>query len=360
MSEERATREGDKIDLPASSSSCSGSYEFSLAAAKVAVAQVCESVGYEHFKDPALESLAGFAVQYILQLGKTATSFANLNGRSQCNVFDIALALEDFTGDADEKKISPESCSAVRSVKLKEIIDFVNSSEEIPFPQPLPRFPVAISDGSSKKTMMIPSFVDIGETPPGKHIPLWLPAFPDPHTYKETPMWIERASDPRGDKIEQARQRRKAERALLSLQRKFVCKISSGNSVWGDMDTVKVEMREAESEAPSPSISGEKVESLKRDGLSVIEAFAPAMEAARDVFCDEVNTEWKKKKKPDVLSKLRTERKFLGEPLDLSLQRKGEDRALSFVREEDRDDKRRRAEFILRQCMENPVDLNQL
>lgn len=358
MSEERAAREGDKRDLPASSSGCSGSYEFSLAAAKVAVAQVCESVGYEHFKDPALESLAGFAVQYILQLGKTATSFANLNGRSQCNVFDIALALEDLTGDVEEK-ISSESCSAGRSAKLREIIDFVNSSEEIPFPQPLPRFPVAISD-RSWKMMMIPSFVDIGETPPGKHIPLWLPAFPDPHTYKETPMWVERASDPRGDKIEQARQRRKAERALLSLQRKLVCKISSGNPVWGDMDAVKEEMREAESEVrcavSSPSISGE---SLNRDGLSVVEAFAPAMEAARDGFFDEVNTEWKKKK-PDVLSKLRTEKKFLGEPLDLSLQMKGEDRPLSFVREEDRDDKRRRAEFILRQCMENPVDLNQL
>uniref|UniRef100_A0A1J3JZN8 Transcription initiation factor TFIID subunit 8 n=1 Tax=Noccaea caerulescens TaxID=107243 RepID=A0A1J3JZN8_NOCCA len=100
-------------------------------------------------------------------------------------------------------------------------------------------------------------------------------------------MWIERASDPRGDKIEQARQRRKAERALLSLQRKLVCKISSGKGipVWGEMDTVKEEMGEAEREVRSVS-SPEKVESLntKRDGLSVMEAFAPAMEAARDGF----------------------------------------------------------------------------
>ncbi|EOA16929.1 hypothetical protein CARUB_v10005153mg [Capsella rubella] len=342
---------------PASSSGCSESYEFSHAAAKAAVAQVCESVGYEHFKDPALESLAGFALQYILQLGKTATSFANLTGRSHCNVFDIILALEDLTGNGDEG-VSSESCSLGRSVKLREIIDFVNSSEEIPFSQPLPRFPVALSDRSKK---MIPSFVEIGETPPGNHIPLWLPAFPDPHTYKETPMWIERASDPRGDKIEQARQRRKAERALLSLQRKLVCKISSGNRVWGDMDGVKEEIRGDEAELPSvsPSLSGEKVESLNRDALSVVEAFAPAMEAARDGFCNEVHTEWKKKK-PVALSKLRSEKKFLGEPLDLSLQMKGENRPISFVRDEDRDDKRRRAEFILRQCMENPVDLNQL
>lgn len=281
MNTERA-QEGDRNDA-ASSSGCSESYEFSHAAAKAAVAQVCESVGYENFKDPALESLSGFALQYILQLGKTATSFANLTGRSQCNVFDIILALDDLTDNNGEQGISSESCSLGRSIKLREIIDFVNSSEEVPFSQPLPSFPVAISDRSRK---MIPSFVEIGETPPGKHIPLWLPAFPDPHTYKETPMWIERVSDPRGDKIEQARQRRKAERALLSLQRKLVCKISSRNPVWGDMDGVKEEMRDDESELRSVS-SGEKVESLNRDGLSVIEAFAPAMEAARDGFSSE-------------------------------------------------------------------------
>ncbi|XP_020875145.1 transcription initiation factor TFIID subunit 8 isoform X2 [Arabidopsis lyrata subsp. lyrata] len=66
MSTERA-QDGDRNEA-ASSSRCSESYEFSHAAAKAAVAQVCESVGYEHFKDPALESLAGFALQYILQL----------------------------------------------------------------------------------------------------------------------------------------------------------------------------------------------------------------------------------------------------------------------------------------------------
>ncbi|KAJ0252085.1 Transcription initiation factor TFIID subunit 8 [Hirschfeldia incana] len=348
MSLERRTHDGDIKD-PASSSS----YEFTHAAAKSAVAQICETVGYNHFKDPPLESLTGIAIQYILQLGKSATSFANLNGRSQCNVFDIVLALEDLSGEEEERVSLLESCSALRSAKLREIIDFVKISdeedeEEGAFIQPLIRFPVGLSDKRKKK---IPSFVEVGETPPGKHIPLWLPAFPDPHTYKETPMWIERGLDPRGDKIEQARQRRKAERALLSLQRKLVCRISSGSGdrVWGDMDGgVKEVIREDESEVPE--------EESRDGGVSVVEAFAPALEAAREgVFSEDRN----EKKKPGALSKLRTEKKFLGEPLDLTLQMKGEDRPMS-LREEDRDDKRRRAEFILRQCMENPVDLNQL
>ncbi|KAG2242366.1 hypothetical protein Bca52824_095787 [Brassica carinata] len=327
------THDGETKDPPSSSS-----YEFTHAAAKSAVAQICETVGYNHFKDPPLESLTGFAIQYILQLGKLAASFANLNGRSQCNVFDIVLALEDLSGN--DNNAEGRGCSALRSVKLREIIDFVKVSddgeEESLFLQALPRFPV--SDKGKKMMMMtVPSFVE------------------------ETPMWIERVGSER-DKIEQARQRRKAERALLSLQRKLVCRISSGGGdrVWGDMDvgTVKEVIREAESEVP---------EDEKRDGVSVVEAFAPALEAARDVVFSEDDAEWKqkkkkkkkKKKKPVALSKLRTEKKFLGEPLDLTLQMKGEDRSMS-LREEDRDDKRRRAEFILRQCMENPVDLNQL
>ncbi|CAN8276269.1 unnamed protein product [Cochlearia groenlandica] len=346
---------------PASSSNSSDTYVFIHAAAKSAVSQICESVGYEQFKDPALESLSRLAVHYILHLGKSAKSFANLNGRSQCNVFDIALALDEFAGDLDFDG-DGGCCSVVRSAKLSEIIGFVSSSEEIPFSQPFPSFPIATisNEKKKKKKMMIPSFAEIGETPPGKHIPIWLPAFPDLHTYKETPMWMERASDPRGDKIEQARQRRKAERALLSLQRKLVCKLSLNNRVWGDLDCVREDKREEdESEVLlSPSVLEEKVE------FSVIDAFAPAMEAAREgVFCEvECDSEKKMKKKRHgvVISKLRTEKKFLGEPLDLTLQMKDEERALSFVRDEDRDDKKRRAEFILRQCVENPVDLNQL
>ncbi|XP_010530855.1 PREDICTED: transcription initiation factor TFIID subunit 8 [Tarenaya hassleriana] len=330
------------------------SVEFSRSAAKLAVGQVCESIGYDQFRDPALESLTDLAVQYVLLLGKAATSFANLTGRNQCNVFDIVLALEDLSGGSDGERFSSGGNCVAHSVKLREIVDYVNSSEEVPFVQPLPRFPVIVSDSSK----MIPSFVQMGEDPPGKHIPLWLPAFPDPHTYKETPMWVERASDPRGDKIKQSKQRRKAESALLSLQQKLVSKMSSASPMWGDMDGVKEDFRKDESKLQTASVS----EAGERDdinGLSVVEAFAPAIKAAKDEHCGEVDAE-RKKKKPPVLFKIGTGKKLLGQPLDLSLQKKGEERPMSFVRDEDRDDKRRRAEFIIRQCMENPVDLNQL
>ncbi|PWA94952.1 Bromodomain transcription factor [Artemisia annua] len=53
-------------------------------------------------------------------------------------------------------------------------------------------------------------------------------AFPDPHTYVHTPVWNERTSDPRADKVELARQKRKAESSLLSLQKRL---LNSGSGV---------------------------------------------------------------------------------------------------------------------------------
>ena len=58
-----------------------------------------------------------------------------------------------------------------------------------------------------------------------------------------------------------------------------------------------------------------------------------------------------------VYFKFKTENKFLGEFLDLSLQKKGVGRPSNWF---GRDDKKRRAEYILRQSMENPQELTQL
>lgn len=96
--------------------------------------------------------------------------------------------------------------------------------------------------------------------------------------------------------------------------------------------------------------------------ISVLEAFAPAIEAVKGGFSDD--GEDGKKVLPDVRPavqlKFRTGKKFLGESLDLSLQ-KGVGRAASWLaRDEERDDKKRRAEFILRHTTEFPQELNQL
>ncbi|KAL2466100.1 Transcription initiation factor TFIID subunit 8 [Abeliophyllum distichum] len=104
---------------------------------------------------------------------------------------------------------------------MTEIRENLKSAEEIPFAQLIPHFPVV------REQRMIPSFLQMVEVLANNHIPKWLPAFPDPHTYIHSPMWNERVSDPRTDKIELARQHRKAERSLLSLQQRLMCNCSA-------------------------------------------------------------------------------------------------------------------------------------
>ncbi|KAJ4704938.1 transcription initiation factor TFIID subunit 8-like [Melia azedarach] len=352
------------------SSGRSGAEDFGRTVSKIAVAQICESVGFEGFKDSALDTLADIAIRYICDLGKTSSFNASLAGRTECNFFDIIRGIEDlevlkgFTGASEIGQC------LVGSGTVREIIEFVESNEEIPFAQPIPRFPVI------KNRRLIPSFVEMNETPPGKHIPSWLPAFPDPHTYIHTPMWNERKSDPRADKIEQARQRRKAEMALLSLQQRLVCNGETGTSASVPVNDKEEEIPETGSNPflAKPLQSGEKDispialpaklkdEVLGVNHVTVMDAFAPAIEAVKSSgFSDDGDGDRKSlpDKRPAVHFNFRTSKKFLGEFLDSTLQ-KGNGRSTSFGRDEEKDDKKRRAEYILKQSMENPQELTQL
>ncbi|XWS43568.1 hypothetical protein CRYUN_Cryun16bG0115300 [Craigia yunnanensis] len=341
--------------------------DFGRVVSKIAVAQICESVGYHGFKESALEALIDISIQYLCDLGKNASFHANLAGRAECNLFDITRALEDLGALPGFPGASDIGNCLVVSGTVKEIIQFVDSKEEIPFAQPVPKFPVV------RNRKLIPSFEHMNETLPGKHIPSWLPAFPDPHTYIHTPMWNERASDPCADKIEQARQRRKAERALLSLQQRLVGNSSTGTSASTVVDAKKEKIQEAGSNpflvAP---LQGEKEVSQvvfpakrsdevnKGNHVSVLEAFAPAIEAMKGGPSNELDGEKTllPEKRPAVYFKFRTGKKILGESLDLSLRKKGERSTTFFLRDEERDDKKR-AEYILRQTTEYPMELNQ-
>ncbi|EOY07895.1 TBP-associated factor 8, putative [Theobroma cacao] len=343
--------------------------DFGRAVSKISVAQICECVGYQGFKESALEALADIAIRYLCDLGKTSSFHANLAGRTECNMFDITQSLEELGASYGFSGASEIGHCLAGSGAVREIIQFVGSKEEIPFAQPVPQFPVV------RNRKLIPSFEHMNETPPGKHIPAWLPAFPDPHTYIHTPMWNERASDPRADKIEQARQRRKAERALLSLQQRLVCNGSTETSASLVVDAKKETIQEAGNNAflAAPLQPGEKDvarvvlpaklsdEVSKDNHVSLLEAFAPAIEAMKGGPSGELDGEKMllPERRPAVHFKFRTGKKILGESLDLSLQKKGERSTTFFLRDEERDDKKRRAEFILRQTTEYPMELNQ-
>lgn len=192
--------------------------EFGRAVAQIGVAQLCEGIGFHAFQRSAAEALADVALRYLSDLAKAAHFYANLAGRTECNALDVIMAMEDVgTGPSSA---TDTSRTLANSKALQDVMRYVEYSEEISFPRPLPHFPI------TKKRVAPPSFAQLGEVPPHPHIPAWLPAFPDAHTYKSTPVWDERKSDPRIDKLEIARQRRKAERSFVSLH----LRLSSGRA----------------------------------------------------------------------------------------------------------------------------------
>ncbi|XP_050380262.1 transcription initiation factor TFIID subunit 8 [Argentina anserina] len=370
---------GDAPRRPAQQSGGGGD-EFGRAVSRVAVAQICEGVGFLGCKESALDSLADIAIRYLRDLGKMADYCANLAGRTESNVFDIIRGLEDLESLQGFSGAGEVGHCLAGSGTMKGVVEYVGTAEEIPFAQPLPRFPV----GKDRK--LIPSFEQMGEAPPGKHLPNWLPAFPDPHTYVHSPMWNERKTDPREDKIEQARQRRKAERSLLSLQQRLLCNgLAPGGAstsvveVGNDGKGLHLQGSESNPFLEPPLQPGEKDvspivlpsklsggEVAKGNSSSVFEAFAPAISAVKNGVWMDGEGEGEEEKKllpnsrPPVHLNFRPVKKFLGESSDLSLQKKGLRRPATWVlRDEERDDKKRRAEFILTQSMENPQELNQ-
>lgn len=111
---------------------------FPRAVAKTAVAQICESAGFHSIQLSALETLTDITIRYLCDLGKASQRYANLAGRTQSNALDAVAALEDSAGAS----FSDLHCPASSSVCVKELIRFVEYGDEMPFAKPLPRFPV--------------------------------------------------------------------------------------------------------------------------------------------------------------------------------------------------------------------------
>ncbi|KZV26046.1 transcription initiation factor TFIID subunit 8 [Dorcoceras hygrometricum] len=350
----------------------SGTNKFGRAISRVFVAQMCESIGFQGVNESALDSLAGIVIRYIGDLGKSAKFHANLAGRAECNVFDVIQGLVDLGSSQGFYGVSDvRNDCIISSDPIKELEEYVVSAEEIPFAQQVPQFPVV------RGRKMIPSFSQMGETPGSKHIPVWLPAFPDPHTYIQTPVWNERDTDPRTDMIELARQRRKAERSLLSLQQRLVCNgsllagASSGDLAEQDHvgksdvfeNSVVKPLRDGGRNLLPVNVHDKLPgESRTEKQASLLETFAPAIEAMKDGLDSGSDADklLPQKRKP-IFLELKGGRKVFGESLDLRIQNKAAARTSSwFEREDEKDDKKRRVEFILRKSMENQLELPQL
>uniref|UniRef100_A0A1J3D0C5 Transcription initiation factor TFIID subunit 8 n=1 Tax=Noccaea caerulescens TaxID=107243 RepID=A0A1J3D0C5_NOCCA len=161
--------------------------DFAYAIARMAVAQICESVEvnvyqesqtregvrFSSFQESALETLTDVAVQYMQSIGKTAHLCANIAGRVEGNSLDIVQALEDLGSGLGFAGVSVTDRCLADSGVVKDIIRYTGEAEEMPFVYSLPRFPF------NKEKRPAPSFSEVGAEPPDEHIPAWLPAFPE-------------------------------------------------------------------------------------------------------------------------------------------------------------------------------------
>ncbi|KAJ6815480.1 transcription initiation factor TFIID subunit 8-like [Iris pallida] len=329
--------------------------EFGRAVARIAVAQICESVGFHSSHESALNALADVAIRFICNLGKAANFSANLANRTEGNVFDLIQGLEElgnshgFTGASDVHRC------LVSSGVVRDIVRFVSSEEEVPFARPVPSFPIVRSQ------RLAVSFAQIGEKPAGDHIPDWLPPFPDPRTYTQTPVCKERESELRAERLEQERLRRNTEQSLSGLQQRLTCNGEAGPM----LPTSDIINKNpffmpplAYGEKPVSDIVVPGQDDAKGKRLSVIETFAPAIEAAkeRSLECEISEQKGLPTKRPEVRFRLGTKKKRL--PLPSSLGASGRSDA-GWLRDDEKDDRKRRAERILKAAMENGKDLIQ-
>lgn len=258
--------------------------DFGHSVAKVAVAKICETHGFHSTQRSANYAFSDFGVRYICKLGKTAKIYANLAGRTCCNVFDILQGLEDLCSLRGYLGASDSHRCILSSGIIRQIIQFVNSEVDASFQPPIVKFPISPIPKST------PSFAQVGEVPIGKHIPDWLPRFPDPNKYSRMEVCNKRITDTKCDYVEQVSKRRKAERSLLSLQKQLGFNISPRFQLTNDGDLRKGKKVAGNNPflAP-PFLYNEKeiseiaipleVDTVKRS--AEIETFVPVLEASK-------------------------------------------------------------------------------
>ncbi|XP_057511687.1 transcription initiation factor TFIID subunit 8 [Actinidia eriantha] len=145
--------------------------EFALAVTRIAVAQICQSVGFREAQRSALEALTDVAARHLRAAAKSAAASANSSGRTQSNLYDVVCSLEALASVQGFSGASNVDQTLLASSTLTDLAKFVKHTDEIPFAKPiLRRSPPQKSVASQPNSASIVGF---------SHIPRWLPPIPD-------------------------------------------------------------------------------------------------------------------------------------------------------------------------------------
>ncbi|KAK2999299.1 hypothetical protein RJ639_023217 [Escallonia herrerae] len=141
---------------------------YPFAVTRMAVAQICKSAGFKSSQRSALETLADVAARHLQALARSAASSAALAGRTDSNLLDIILALEDLHGLLPGSSTSRPPYS---SPAIADVVRFVRVADEIPFPKALPRRDIRPEESIFPlNPRSVSGFLN--------HVPRWLPEIP--------------------------------------------------------------------------------------------------------------------------------------------------------------------------------------
>ncbi|KAF6254482.1 Bromodomain associated-domain-containing protein [Scenedesmus sp. NREL 46B-D3] len=173
--------------------------EFSRSVARVVAAQIAEASGFDACQESAIEILADLLLRYLTTVCSSSHSYAELAGRSQSNLADLLLSLEELGVTAED---------------LHQHLELQRS--DVPFAHTLAPFPV-------RTQRPVPPTLQTRRAPPGTPagVPAGLPR--PPHLPAHGSVCRTRA-DPHKQRQSMLEAKQKAEAALNKLHQRMSSK----------------------------------------------------------------------------------------------------------------------------------------
>jgi transcription initiation factor TFIID subunit 8 len=100
--------------------------DFSRHVARVVASQIAEATGFDACQDSAVEILGDLLLRYLTIVCSSGHSYAEIAGRSQSNLSDVLLALEDLGVTPEDlhqhMQLQVRQQHQIRSVKILDLL----------------------------------------------------------------------------------------------------------------------------------------------------------------------------------------------------------------------------------------------
>ena len=154
---------------------------------KLAVAQLCQVMGFSSISSQALDTLEEVMSLIIEKIGERAKLLAEYSNRTECNFIDTLSALEVIQSSKDSIEV------------------FLSQQQTFTFCRPI-KFPKFSNQKRPSKPIVYEN-----------NIPSYLPSFPPNHTYLFTPVPITRNMDVGTLRAIKIKEKREIEERLASI-----------------------------------------------------------------------------------------------------------------------------------------------